>query len=133
MRGCEARISTNGGPPDRRPKRARRAAGLGAKLRGMDANLRQLTTMPNVGPAIARRLLQLGFTSPAGLRGQDPGDLFLRCSALASGPEDPCLLDTLRAAVDAANGEPPRPWWHYSRERKSSRRTERSAAPVARP
>lgn len=86
-----------------------------------DDNLRQLTTILNVGPAIARRLLRLGITSPAGLRDQDPEDLFVRCSLLAGHPEDPCLLDTLRAAVDVANGEPPRPWWHYSRERKLSR------------
>ena len=32
---------------------------------------------------------------------------------------DPCLLDTFVAAVDYANGAPPRPWWEYSRERKA--------------
>lgn len=85
----------------------------------IDTNLRPLTAIPNVGPAIARRLLRLGITSPADLRGEDPEDLFLRCSVLAGRPEDPCLLDTLRAAVDVANGGPPRPWWHYSRERKA--------------
>ena len=90
-----------------------------ATLVGMqDEHLRQLTAIPNVGPAIAGRLLRLGVTSPDDLRDQDPEDLFLRCSMLAGRPEDPCLLDTLRAAVDVANGEPARPWWHYSRERK---------------
>ena len=86
-----------------------------------DTNLRSLTAIPNVGPAIARRLLRLGITSLDDLRDQDPEELFHRCSVQEGRQEDPCLLDTLTAAVDVANGGPPRPWWHYSRERKALR------------
>jgi hypothetical protein len=80
-----------------------------------------LTTLPNVGPAIARRLRRLGIEEPGDLRGTDPKDLFERLSALAGRPEDPCLLDTFTAIVAHANGEPARPWWHYSRERLAGR------------
>jgi hypothetical protein len=31
---------------------------------------------------------------------------------------DPCLLDTFIAAVRFMDGEPARPWWAYTAERK---------------
>jgi hypothetical protein len=82
-----------------------------------DPLTRELTTIPNVGPAIARRLVRLGIESPADLRGRDPEELFERLCALDGRREDPCVLDAFTAAVAYADGEPPRPWWHFSRER----------------
>jgi hypothetical protein len=82
-----------------------------------DPRLKALTTIPNVGPAVARRLLRLGIEAPEDLRGRDPDELFQRICALEGRREDVCLLDTFRAAVAFADGEPERPWWHYSRER----------------
>jgi len=87
-----------------------------------DPRIAALTTIPNVGPAVARRLLALGIATPQDLRGQDPDELFERLRALDGRREDPCLLDTFIAAVAIANGEPARPWWHYSRERKAAAR-----------
>jgi Pathogenicity locus len=78
-----------------------------------------LTAIPNVGPAIARKLARLGVGSPGDLRGRDPDELFERLCALDGRRHDPCLLDTFVAAVDYANGGPARPWWEYSRERKA--------------
>jgi hypothetical protein len=78
-----------------------------------------LTSIPNVGPAIARKLRALDVTSAGDLRGRDPEELFERLCALDGRRHDPCLLDTFVAAVDYANGGPPRPWWEYSRERKA--------------
>ena len=54
------------------------------------------------------------------LSGQDPEQLFRRLCDLDGRRHDPCLLDTFVAAVDHANGAPPRPWWYYSRQRKAS-------------
>jgi hypothetical protein len=79
--------------------------------------IQSLTTLPNVGPAIARRLIRLGIEEPNDLRGKDPEELFDRLGELDGHPEDPCLLDTFTAVVAFANGEPAQPWWHYSRER----------------
>ena len=79
-----------------------------------------LTSIPNVGPAVARTLERLGLHEPADLRGQDADELFERLCALDGRRHDPCLLDTFHAAVDVADGKPARPWWEYSRERKAA-------------
>jgi hypothetical protein len=78
-----------------------------------------LTAIPNVGPAIARKLRALDIASADDLRGRDAGALFERLCAQDGRRHDPCLLDTFVAAVDYANGAPARPWWEYSRERKA--------------
>ena len=83
----------------------------------VDPLLAPLTAIPNVGPAVARRLLALGVTDPKDLRGADPEDLFERSAASAGHPEDPCLLDTFTAAVAFAETGDDRPWWAFSRER----------------
>jgi hypothetical protein len=80
----------------------------------------ELRALPNVGPAIARKLQQLGVERPDDLRGQDPERLFQRLCDLDGRRHDPCLLDTFVAVVDRVNGAPPRPWWYYSRLRKSN-------------
>jgi len=80
---------------------------------------KELRTLPNIGPAIAQKLLRLGIERPDDLRGQDAEALFQRLCDLDNRRHDPCLLDTFVAAVDHANGSPARPWWYYSRERKA--------------
>ena len=78
-----------------------------------------VTAIPNVGPAIARKLRALDVATVEDLRGRDPDELFKRLSAVDGRRHDPCLLDTFVAAVDYADGGPARPWWEYSRERKA--------------
>jgi Pathogenicity locus len=95
-------------------------AAAGAKLDGMTTD--DLTTVPNVGPAVARRLHRLGIRRPEELRGRDAEELFERLCALDGQRHDPCLLDTFTAAVAFADGGPALPWWHYSRERKAAGR-----------
>ncbi|WP_051223848.1 helix-hairpin-helix domain-containing protein [Conexibacter woesei] len=79
--------------------------------------LTRLQEIPNVGPAVARRLVALGFDGVDSLRGQDPEELFARTEAARGTPEDPCLLDTYRAVVAFADTGDDRPWHAYSRER----------------
>jgi hypothetical protein len=79
--------------------------------------LERLQEIPNVGPAIARRLAELGFDSAASLRGQDPEELLARTEAARGTPEDPCLLDTYRAIIAYAETGDTRPWHAFSRER----------------
>jgi hypothetical protein len=81
---------------------------------------RELQSLPNVGPAVARLLNRLGLERAADLRGRDPAELFTRLCALDGRRHDPCLLDTLTAVVDFANGGLARPWWYYSRRRKAA-------------
>jgi hypothetical protein len=82
----------------------------------------ELQSIPNIGPAVARKLERLDVTRVEDLCGSNGEDLFERLCALDGRRHDPCLLDTFVAAVDFANGAPPRPWWEYSRERKARAR-----------
>jgi pathogenicity locus Cdd1 protein len=77
-----------------------------------------LTTLVNVGRAVAVYFDRIGITEVAQLVGQDPVDLYERMSAAYGEPLDPCLLDTVMSAVDQANGHPARPWWTYTPRRK---------------
>ncbi len=79
----------------------------------------ELQTIPNVGPAVARKLARLDIATVDDLRGRDAEDLFERLCTLDGRRHDPCLLDTFVAAVAYADGEPARPWWEFSRERKA--------------
>jgi hypothetical protein len=90
-----------------------------------------LTMIPNVGPAVARKLEQLGIAVPDDLRGRDPHELFERLCELDGRGHDPCLLDTFVAAVSFAEGGPARPWWESSRERKRQQRGVRAEPDVA--
>jgi hypothetical protein len=85
----------------------------------MAAMTTPLTSIPNVGPAVARMLERLGIESLDDLSGRDPQELFDRLCALDGRPHDPCLLDTFVAVVTYADGGPARPWWEFSRERKA--------------
>jgi hypothetical protein len=78
-----------------------------------------LTAIPNVGPAVARKLLALDVRELDDLRGRDPDELFERLCAQDGRRHDPCLLDTFSAAVAYADCGPARPWWEFSRERKA--------------
>ena len=78
-----------------------------------------LEAIPNIGPAVARKLERLDVRGADDLRGADPHELFERLCALDGRRHDPCLLDTFVAAVAYADGGPPRPWREFSRERKA--------------
>ena len=77
-----------------------------------------LTDLPNIGPAMARDLRLLGFDHPSQLAGQDPQALYDRLSELTGVRQDPCVLDVLVSVTRFMDGEEPRPWWHYTPERK---------------
>jgi len=69
----------------------------------------ELTSIPNVGPAVAQKLRRIGILSAADLNGRDPEQLFEQLCALDGQRHDPCLLDTFAAAVTYADGGPARP------------------------
>ena len=78
----------------------------------------RLEDIPNVGPAVASDLRQLGITSPAGLLGRDPYALYDDLCRITGQRHDPCVLDTFIAAVRYMEGASKRPWWKYTAERK---------------
>ena len=81
-------------------------------------DLRRLEDIPNVGPAIAADLRRLGITLPAELPGCDPYAMYDDLCRITGQRHDPCLLDTFIAAVRFMEGEPKKPWWKYTAERK---------------
>jgi hypothetical protein len=78
----------------------------------------RLEDIPNVGPAVAGDLRRLGITSPGELHGRDPYAMYDDLCRLTGQRHDPCLLDTFIAAVRYMAGEPKKPWWKYTAERK---------------
>lgn len=82
------------------------------------ADARKLQDIPNIGPSMADDLRALGIDVPAKLIGQDPYAMYERMMAVSGSYQDPCVCDTFIAAVRFMEGAPPRPWWHYTDERK---------------
>lgn len=80
--------------------------------------LKELQKIPNIGPAMAMDLLRLGIRSKDQLVGQSADELYQALCTLDNTRHDPCVHDVFAAAIAYANGEPARPWWEFSRERK---------------
>jgi hypothetical protein len=78
----------------------------------------ELEQLPNVGPAVAADFKLLGVTKPQDLIGRDPYALYDELCRVTKQRHDPCLLDTFIAAVRFMGGEPAKPWWAYTVERK---------------
>jgi hypothetical protein len=82
------------------------------------AETMELEAIPNIGPVVAGDLRQLGIHAPADLKGQDPYILYQQLCAQTGVMHDPCLLDTFIAVTRFMAGEPPLPWWRYTKERE---------------
>jgi len=85
---------------------------------------RTLRDLWSVGPAIERDLKSLGVHDVAQLARRSPERLYRQLEHSTGKKQDPCVLDTFRAAVAQAL-DPDLPadrcvWWHYSRLRKES-------------
>lgn len=78
----------------------------------------RLQDIPNIGPAVAADLRQLGIKTPDELPGRDPYALYDDLCRITGQRHDPCLLDTFIAAVRYMEGVPKKPWWKYTAERK---------------
>ena len=83
------------------------------------ATVRRLEDIPNVGARVAGLLRRLDITAPDALVGRDPWAMYAELNARYGVRHDPCLLDTFIAATRFMAGEPARPWWHYTAERKA--------------
>src|SRR5262245_44345220 len=88
----------------------------------------RLEDIPNVGPAIAGDLRQLGITIPGELSGRDPYAMYDDLCRITGQRHDPCLLDTFIAAVRYMAGEPKKPWRKYTAERKRELAARKQAA-----
>ncbi len=82
----------------------------------------RLTDLPNIGKVCACALNLLGIHDPHDLIGCDPYEMHERYSQITGISQDPCFLDTLISVTRFMQGEPARPWWHYTTERKAKLR-----------
>ena len=80
--------------------------------------LTELEQLPNVGPAIADDLRLIGISSPQDLLGKDPYTMHDDLFHTTGIRHDLCELDVFISAVRFMDGEPKRPWWKYTAERK---------------
>ena len=80
--------------------------------------LTELEQLPNVGPAIASDLRRIGVTSPQDLQGRDPYAMYDALCCTTGCRHDPCVIDVFISAVRFMAGEPKKPWWKYTLERK---------------
>jgi hypothetical protein len=80
--------------------------------------LETLTDLPNVGPAMAAALQSLGYQAPADLDNCDAFELYQRLIQQRGCRQDPCVLDVFLSIQRFLAGEPPQPWWAYSKERR---------------
>ncbi|MBO0698462.1 MAG: helix-hairpin-helix domain-containing protein [Zavarzinella sp.] len=79
---------------------------------------RELEDLPNIGPKMAADFRLLGIDRPAQLKGRDPYRLYEQLCRATGVRQDPCVLDVFIAATRFLAGDPARPWWHYTAERK---------------
>jgi hypothetical protein len=82
-----------------------------------EAIIKNLQSIPGVGPSIAGDLYALGITSVADLRGQNPEALYDKLCEQLGQPVDRCMLYVFRCAVYFASHRHHEPqklkWWHW--------------------
>lgn len=78
----------------------------------------RLTDLPNIGKAGAADLMLLGISQPIQLIGLCPYQMYQRLCAETMAGHDLCVLDVFISITRFMNGEAPKPWWHFTAERK---------------
>jgi len=82
------------------------------------ADIADLEDIPNVGPSLADKLRLIGVSSPQDLLGKDPYTMYDDLCHATGVRHDPCVIDVFIAAVRFMAGEPSKPWWKFTPERK---------------
>jgi Pathogenicity locus len=80
------------------------------------------TDLPNVGAAMAKDFLLLGYKSPQDLFGVDAVAMYEKLCDITQTRHDPCVLDTMLSVVSFMNGGEAKPWWAFTTMRKKTYR-----------
>lgn len=83
-------------------------------------NIHTLTDLPNIGKAAAADLQLLGIRNPEELIQRDALQLYHELCHLTQAQHDPCVIDVFISVIRFMQGEPARPWWEYTAERKQT-------------
>jgi nucleotidyltransferase/DNA polymerase involved in DNA repair len=82
-----------------------------------DPSLKELETIPGIGPSLARDLFALGYRRVADLRDEDPEKMYARFEKKVGAHVDRCVLYTFRCAVYYATAKRHDPeklkWWNW--------------------
>ncbi len=88
----------------------------------MECNSKKLADLEGVGKACLGDFAVLKITTVEQLSRQKAEDLYERLSILSGGPQDKCVLDVLRCAIEQAKNPSLSPekrkWWYWSGLRK---------------
>ncbi|HQO29006.1 MAG TPA: helix-hairpin-helix domain-containing protein [Accumulibacter sp.] len=80
--------------------------------------LETLCDLPNIGPASAADLRQLGIDTPADLHDRCPLEMYRQLCTMTGKVQDPCVLDVFLSITDFIAGGQAKRWWAYTAERK---------------
>ena len=80
--------------------------------------VKKLEDLPNIGKAIATDPRSIGIELPEQLKIREPLNIFNELAKVMGHRHDPCLLDALISARRFLEGEPAKPWWNYTNERR---------------
>lgn len=78
----------------------------------------KLDQIPNIGKSIASDLESIGIKKPEQLKGKDPVALYRKLEKVMGTRHDPCVCDTLMAAVEFMEGGKVKSWWEFTEKRK---------------
>lgn len=82
-------------------------------------NINNLSDIPNIGPAVSRKLELINIHHPDDLIGKDPYQLYSELCRITGKRIDHCVIDVFIAAVRFMEGAPAQSWWAYTAERKA--------------
>ena len=88
----------------------------------MASEAKKLEDIPNIGKSMANDLRSMAIFEPTQLIGKDPYKLYHCLGEIMGVRNDPCVCDTMIAAVRFMEGSEALPWWHYTAERKKNLR-----------
>lgn len=88
--------------------------------------LRELRTIPGIGPSLALDLYDLGIRRVADLKRKDPEKLYRQLERQTRSKQDRCVLYVFRCAVYFAETKRPKPerlrWWNWKDRPAAMRR-----------
>jgi len=81
--------------------------------------LTELTTLPNIGKAIATDLLAIGIGSLDDFKGNDALKIFNDLKSVMGHRHDPCVYYTLLSVEHFLNTGESLPWWKFTAKGKA--------------
>lgn len=80
--------------------------------------MQRFTDLRNIGPPAAKDFEVRGFSDPSQLAGADPLELYQSLCIATGTRQAPRVLDVFMYVASFLNGDPPKPWWHFTEKRK---------------